>query len=178
MVFVLEETDTEGFLPSARSMAFRREAWESVGGFPEHLELSEDSAFDEALLASGYSMTFRPDAVVLWTPPATFIQQARVLWAWGRSDGRAAVHTFTYLWLAKRAVVMAALTVLLALVDVRLVALAVLPLALLMWRQTRFKYRAARGPSKYLWIPLAWAVGLVARQAGFVAGWIERKRAR
>ena len=36
----------EKFLPSSRSVAFRKEAWEAVGGYPEWLDFSEDLIFD------------------------------------------------------------------------------------------------------------------------------------
>jgi glycosyltransferase involved in cell wall biosynthesis len=34
----LEEIDGEQFLPSSRSIAFRKEAWRAVGGYPEWLD--------------------------------------------------------------------------------------------------------------------------------------------
>src|SRR3954447_12257028 len=36
----------ERFLPSSRSVAFRRAAWERVGGYPEWLDYGEDLVFD------------------------------------------------------------------------------------------------------------------------------------
>ncbi len=33
----LREKSTEEFVPSARSLAFRKEVWKSIGGFPEEL---------------------------------------------------------------------------------------------------------------------------------------------
>ncbi|HEX5631349.1 MAG TPA: glycosyltransferase [Acidimicrobiia bacterium] len=176
MVFVLEEALTPGFIPSARSMAFTKQVWERVGGFPEQLEVSEDTAFDEALAAAGVPMVFAPDAVVGWTPPRTLHTQSRVLFAWSRSDGRAGIRTWGY----KRSIQLLALSALavvaLAVWDLRLAPLGLVPLAALMVRQTRHKYRWARGFTKYYWIPVAWAVGLVARSVGFLVGWGERRR--
>src|SRR5205085_7444152 len=37
------------YLPSSRSAAFRRAAWEAVGGYPEWLDYSEDVVFDLAV---------------------------------------------------------------------------------------------------------------------------------
>ena len=178
MIFVLEEARSSGFIPSARSMAFTKDVWQQAGGFPEHLEVSEDTAFDEALVAAGVPMNFAPDAVVGWLPPRTLHRQSRVLWAWSRSDGVAGIRTWGY----KRSVQILGLSGLavlgLGVWDVRLAPLGLIPLATLMLRQTRYKYRWASGPTKYLWIPLAWAVGLVARSGGFLAGWWERRRTR
>ena len=68
MVFVLEEALEGGFLPSARSMAFTKSAFSKAGGFPEDLEVSEDTAFDEAMERAGFTFVFRPDAIVDWVP--------------------------------------------------------------------------------------------------------------
>ena len=65
--------------------------------------------------------------------------------------------------------------VVLALLDVRLAPLGLLPLVFLMGRQTRYKFRWATGLAKYLWIPTAWLVGLVS-SGGYVAGTLERRR--
>jgi len=45
----LEEIDPEKFLPSSRSVAFTKSAWQAVGGYPEWLDYSEDLIFDLAL---------------------------------------------------------------------------------------------------------------------------------
>ena len=37
------------YLPSSRSVAFRRVAWQAAGGYPEWLDFSEDVIFDLAL---------------------------------------------------------------------------------------------------------------------------------
>lgn len=177
MVFVLEEARDPGFIPSARSMAFTREVWEKAGGFPEHLEVSEDTAFDEALSAVGVPMVFAPDAVVSWIPPRTLHAQSRVLFAWSRSDGRAGIRAWGYKRSIQLLGVSALLVAGLAVWDLRLAPIGLIPLAGLMVRQTRYKYRWARGLTKYYWIPAAWAVGLVARSLGFLVGWWERRRA-
>ncbi len=56
------------FLPTARSMAFRREVWERVGGFPEGLGFGEDAAFVMAAVGSGARVRFDPMALVAWRP--------------------------------------------------------------------------------------------------------------
>src|SRR5579875_3057189 len=40
-----QDIDPTRWLPSARSMAFRRAAWEMVGGFPEEYEYGEDTVY-------------------------------------------------------------------------------------------------------------------------------------
>ena len=42
----LEEIDPDRFLPSSRSVAFRKDWWERVGGYPEWLRHCEDLVLD------------------------------------------------------------------------------------------------------------------------------------
>jgi len=65
-----QEVDPESFLPSARSVAFRRSAWEQAGGYPEWARHNEDTPFGLALKAAGARLRFEPGAVVLCGPRA------------------------------------------------------------------------------------------------------------
>lgn len=76
----VEEVDPERFLPSGRSMAFTRAAWETVRGFPEDLPYCEDLIFARRLLQAGYRKRFIPDAVVHFRPRSSvgaFFRQYR-----------------------------------------------------------------------------------------------------
>ena len=48
----LDDIAPATFLPSSRSIAFRRMAWAAAGGYPEWLDYCEDLVFDFALRAS------------------------------------------------------------------------------------------------------------------------------
>lgn len=62
------EIDPETFLPSSRSVAFRRSVWEAAGGYPEDLWHNEDTPFDLAMKQAGARFVFEPAAVVEWRP--------------------------------------------------------------------------------------------------------------
>jgi hypothetical protein len=70
-----------GWLPSSRSVAFRREALEAAGGYPEWLPVGEDMYLNHRLLDIGARIQLAPDAVVAWrvrpTVRATWRQYAR-----------------------------------------------------------------------------------------------------
>ena len=55
----LEDVDAATFLPSSRSVLFRRAAWQRVGGYPEWLDYCEDLVFDLALQAAGLRVRVR-----------------------------------------------------------------------------------------------------------------------
>ena len=92
------------YLPSSRSVAFRREAWEAVGGYPEWLDYSEDVIFDLAIRQKFGQFTFVPEAVVEFRPRGSLRALARQYYQYARGDGKAnlfprqhAVRYFAYL---------------------------------------------------------------------------------
>lgn len=83
------EIDGERFLPSSRSVAFRR-SWYAAGiQYPEWLDYCEDLIFDLRLKRAGARFEFRPEAFV-WFRPRT---SARAYWhqyfRYARGDGKA-----------------------------------------------------------------------------------------
>jgi glycosyltransferase involved in cell wall biosynthesis len=92
----LREVDPDRFLPSTRSVAFRRSAFERAGGFDESLAHNEDTPFGLALKASGVRIAFEPRAVVRWRPRGdlrAFYRQHR---RFGFGDGEARVQGWFY----------------------------------------------------------------------------------
>ncbi len=64
----LRDIRPDKFLPSSRSVAFRKAAWRQVGGYPAWLTYSEDVLFDLALKNRGYRFVFAPEALVHFRP--------------------------------------------------------------------------------------------------------------
>lgn len=87
----IQEIDPAAFLPSSRSVAFTREAWERVGGYPEWLDYCEDLVFDMAMRDAGLSFEFRPDAVVEWDARSSLRGFAKQYYRYARGDGKAAI---------------------------------------------------------------------------------------
>jgi glycosyltransferase involved in cell wall biosynthesis len=85
----LPEVDPEKFLPSSRSVAFRKEWWTRVGGYPEWLRHCEDLVFDMALRSCGAPMRFVPDALVTWNARPTLRAFAHQYFNYARGDGHA-----------------------------------------------------------------------------------------
>lgn len=58
------------FLPSTRSIAFKKKTWEEVGGFPEdNNNLAEDTYFNYKLLKAGVKIARVKSALVEWGMP-------------------------------------------------------------------------------------------------------------
>jgi glycosyltransferase involved in cell wall biosynthesis len=83
------EIRPERFYPSSRSVAFRREAWERVGGYPAWLDYCEDLLFDFALQDAGCRQAWAPDAVVAFRPRQSVRAFALQYYRYARGDGKA-----------------------------------------------------------------------------------------
>lgn len=113
----LRDIDPARFLPSSRSVAFHRSAWEAVGGYPEWLDYSEDVVFDLELRERFGPFAFALDAIVHFRPRSSLRAFARQYFKYAEGDGRAGlfpkihlIRYFTYL-VAAPLVLYAALTV-------------------------------------------------------------------
>lgn len=77
------------FLPSSRSLAFRR-AWFELGlRYPEWLDYCEDVVFDLALRRAGANFRFVPEAVVEFRVRPTFAEFWKQYYRYARGDGKA-----------------------------------------------------------------------------------------
>lgn len=93
----VDEIDPQRFLPSSRSVAFRRQAWEAVGGYPEWMTFSEDLLFDMALKNRGYRFVFVPEAVVHFRPRASLSAFWRQYRNYAMGDGEGLLWTKRHL---------------------------------------------------------------------------------
>lgn len=98
----LEPVDPEKFLPSSRSVAFRKSAWEAAGGYPEWLYTAEDTLFDLKLKALGFRFRFVGEAIVEWEPRRTWRSIARQFYLYARGNAHLGRSRHQLQWLAKR----------------------------------------------------------------------------
>jgi glycosyltransferase involved in cell wall biosynthesis len=84
-----QEIDPTTFLPSSRSVAFSKIAWEGVGGYPEWLDYCEDLVFDLTLRDAGRHFAFAPDALVYFRPRSNLHQFFAQYYRYARGDGKA-----------------------------------------------------------------------------------------
>lgn len=96
-------------LPSTRSLAYRKRAWEAAGGFPEHLSHAEDTVFAMRMREAGQNIAFTGRAVVRWRPRAGPVSFFRQIYRYSAGDGAAGIMRGYYL---KKATIFAILVVL------------------------------------------------------------------
>ncbi len=99
-----EDINPRQFLPSSRSIAFRKAAWQAVGGYPEWLDYCEDLIFDFRLRDRYGPFSFVPSAVVYFRPRSTLRAFWTQYYRYARGDGKAdlwrkrhAIRYLTYL---------------------------------------------------------------------------------
>lgn len=85
-------TDEASFMPSARSVAFGREAISAVGGYPEWLAIGEDMWVNHRWRERGLVMRFAPDAVAIWRPRPTLAATWTQFFRYARGDAQAGMY--------------------------------------------------------------------------------------
>lgn len=83
------DVDPTTFLPSSRSVAFLKSAWEQVGGYPEWLDYSEDLVFDFALKEQVGEFVFVDTAVAYFRPRGSLRSFFKQYFNYSRGDGKA-----------------------------------------------------------------------------------------
>lgn len=91
------EIGARSFLPSSRSVAFRKSAWQAVGGYPEWLEHCEDLVFDLRLRQRYGPFVFAPEALAHFRPRASLPAFFRQYYRYARGDGVAGLWTRRHL---------------------------------------------------------------------------------
>jgi glycosyltransferase involved in cell wall biosynthesis len=84
--------DPGAFNPSHRSVAYRREAIEAVGGYPEWLPIGEDMWVDLRWREAGLDMRFAPEAVVRWGLRDGLGPTWHQYFRYARGDAQAGMH--------------------------------------------------------------------------------------
>jgi cellulose synthase/poly-beta-1,6-N-acetylglucosamine synthase-like glycosyltransferase len=175
----VEEIRPERFYPSSRSVAFTREAWESVGGYPEWLDYCEDLLFDFALEDAGYRQAWAPGAVVHFRPRpsarAFFFQYYR----YARGDGKAdlwrkrhAIRYATYLGLPVGLVLARRWPWLLAPMGLAVAGYVRRPYRRLIPRLPSLSWQAR--VVALAWVPAIRLIGDAAKMVGYPVGLIWR----
>lgn len=90
---LVDEIDPNTFLPSSRSVAFTKSAWQAAGGYPEWLDYCEDLIFDFNINAQQPHHTtgfhWAPDALVSFRPRESLGAFFKQYYRYARGDGKA-----------------------------------------------------------------------------------------
>jgi glycosyltransferase involved in cell wall biosynthesis len=179
------DVDPNRFLPSSRSVAFRKDDWAAIGGYPEWLDYCEDLVFDIRLVARAGRPVFAPWAVVHFRPRRSLRAFFRQYYRYARGDGKAG------LWYLRHAVRYA--TFLVAMPALALASWLLTPvlwLALLAglaymvgnpYRRLRRQWSSLSPVERaraIAWVPVIRVTGDVAKMVGYPVGVLWRLRHR
>lgn len=179
----VQDIDPAKFMPSSRSVAFRREAFEQVDGYPEWIDFCEDLIFDFRLAAAAGPFAFAPEAIVYFRPRPSMRAFLKQYYQYARGDGKANLffrrHLIRYLtyFVALPVVILAGILAhplwLLALLLGGLYMIAV-PYRRLFnqWKDLKPGGRLTAA----LWIPIIRVAGDLAKMVGYPVGLIWRRR--
>ena len=181
----LREIDPAKFLPSSRSVAFTKAAWQAVGGYPEWLDYCEDLIFDFALRDKFGAFAFAPEAVAYFKPRSSIKSFFKQYYLYARGDGKANLwlkrHLIRY---ATYLVALPVITWLAAKVNLWFAVLYIAGAAVYLkqpyqrlWPALRTLERA--GQLKAIgWVPIIRVVGDIAKMMGYPVGVVWRRRRR
>ncbi len=101
---LVDEIKADSFLPSSRSVAFRRALALEIGGYPEWLDYCEDLIFDLRMKKRARRFVFAPQAIAHFRPRGTLRAFWKQYYLYARGDGKAdlwrkrhAIRYLTYL---------------------------------------------------------------------------------
>ncbi len=167
------------WLPSSRSVAFHKDLWHTVGGYPEWIPFCEDVIFDLKLAAKARFNYIR-EPLVFWRPRLSIWLYCKQLFNYTRSEAHGKLNLYRHI-IRFGAYTVALILVLLA-AEYNAWAIALLVcgasvysakfyarLAVFTAEQTFFKQTKAK-----LFLPFIIGVGDVAKMCGWLYGIIER----
>ncbi len=178
----LRDIHPDNFLPSSRSVAFKKSAWELVGGYPEWLDFCEDLIFDLNLKTHTGNFAFAPNAVAYFKPRTTLKAFFKQYYRYARGDGKAdlwrkrhAIRYGTYLvgipllgWLFFAGFRFLAIAA---------GALGAVGMFFTAYRRLWHAWKPLSPAEKIqavLWIPVIRITGDMAKMFGYPVGWVWR----
>lgn len=77
------------FLPSSRSVAFKKSAWKKVNGYPKDLDTCEDLVFAKKLRKKKLVFKLQKNAIVYWPQRKNIFEAAKQFFSYSQGDGKA-----------------------------------------------------------------------------------------
>jgi glycosyltransferase involved in cell wall biosynthesis len=185
----LGDIKPDTFLPSSRSVAFLKSAWQQVQGYPEWLDYCEDLIFDLKLREAFGPFAFAPEAIAYFRPRGSLKAFFKQYYLYARGDGKAGL--FFKRHMIRYATYLVALPLLVAGMAlgapwVKLACVALLVAAVAAYTRTPYRrlQRLGRDLSAgeklkaALLVPVIRVTGDLAKMCGYPAGvwWRLRRR--
>jgi len=172
----LTELAPARFMPSSRSVAYRRQAWQSVGGYPEWLDYGEDLVFDFTLKDAGMRFALAPEAAVWFRPRPDLSSFYRQYYRYSRGDGKADLYIYRHMLRYTIYIVICASILLGIWINPWFLLMTALSFAAVLGRPLRRLVPELRKMSNrdrllgMLWLPVIVVTGDLAKMLGYPVG--------
>ena len=169
-----DKIDRENFLPSSRSVAFRKSAWKKVKGYPEELDTCEDLVFDKKLKEARFKFVFASKAVVYWPQRHNLIQAFWQFFTYARGDGLAKYFRSQTPYLFLRYIFAAYLVALIPIMRSVYYDLTVLAIGLfyVIW-SVKKNYKYVKDVKAFFYLPLLQFSSDLAVISGITTGFLQ-----
>lgn len=170
-----DQVDPQNFLPSSRSMAFRKKIWQKVSGFPEQFSDNEDYVFASEFKKRGAKIVFCQKAIVDWLPRSNLKDFFAMVYRFARGDAHAGLRCKKVATVFLRYLLFLVLAQFIARstrTEVRYYIYMIIFLYLLwaVWKN----YRYVRHPLAFLYLPLLQITADLGVMLGTFQGLIKR----
>ncbi|WP_350289495.1 glycosyltransferase [uncultured Croceitalea sp.] len=84
----IDKVNKKTFLPSSRSLGFKKKLWTQVKGYPEESYTAEDTLFDIRIFKIAENIIFNEKAFVYWNIPENIEELKQKLYQYGYGEGQ------------------------------------------------------------------------------------------
>lgn len=95
----IDKIDRDKFMPSSRSIAFKKNCWRAIGGYPDKTYNAEDTMYNILLKRAGFKFHFNEKAIVYWSVPKSLSEIKSKHYQYGYGDGQYGLYYSHYLGL-------------------------------------------------------------------------------
>lgn len=173
------------FLPSTRSIAFRKELWERIGGFPEKLTgAAEDTVFNLKIVKNEAKIARVKNAIVEWGMPETLSEFYSKVRNYAKGDAKSNVwlfpgkglasHNIKALFVLFRYILGISLFICILIFQTPLLVYWIIGLLIYLSWSYRKVYMVFRESRVAVWGPILQITADIAVIKGFVSGIIGR----
>lgn len=172
---VMEDKLNNNFLPSSRSVAFRKNVWDETNGYPENLDTCEDLVFAKKLREEQYRFFLAKNALVYWPQRKNIVQAFIQFYTYAKGDGEAMYlrPQTPFLFLRYILGIIGLVFVFLSQNLGYAVVLSIFFLLYLIWAIFK-NYRYVRNPTALFYLPLLQITSDIAVLIGMSIGVIKR----
>ena len=93
----LKDLNKDNFLPSSRSIAFKKKCWEDVNGYATTTMTAEDTEFDLKMKQVGCHFIFTSKALVYWDCPKSYDEALQKAEYYAQGDGEKKLYFIKFL---------------------------------------------------------------------------------